>query len=790
MPTTERTPAISDPGNPPPVVSLQADLQRAFLALGTLLVVLMAGLTFLLTGGMVDAVEAKEAKRAWERVSSIEQGKAELLRTFVDDYAYWDEMAAFAEGRAPGFRGNTFDAWFFDNVDLDAVVVFSPSGRVMAADLAQRSAASYGAAASVTPAFDGADGLVALSPAFVDRLRGLPQVEVVRNSGETGITWLQNEGRWLQVAIGAVGRKGQPPNGGVLMMLRVLDADRLVARATQAQVDYRIAAFDRTLPAVALDADSARLSVPLEDPILGTVAMAVALHPYELSGPLGQVQAVTIVLQTLLLGLLLLLLVALLKRRVIRRVQALRREVEALRAGTIRRLDLPGPRDELALLGEEFSSMYRALDAARTEWRSAALRDSLTGLGNRAALQARLEVLMTAGRRWPAALHLLDLDGFKAINDVHGHATGDAMLVALGQSLASMLDDRAEVFRLGGDEYAILAAHGGDIGADVLAAVARVKLLDAAGHALRLRASIGRAALSTDLDSPGDWLRRADIAMYEAKRGGGSRIVDYASSMREALLERESIERRLRRALDEDGIDVAFQPIVAASDGRLIAVEALARWHDAERGRVPPSRFVPVAEEAGFSDELDLQVLGKALPTLVALRRIAPEVVLQVNLAPPSLLSPAIVERIGALIEAAGIPPEALLVEVTESALAADPGAATAVVQRLREIGLRIALDDFGTGYSSMARLAELKPSALKIDGQFVRDHEGDGDRIIRSILGLAKAFGLHATAEFVETDAQRDYLRALGCDALQGYGIAEPMDAQRCLAWAAAHRA
>jgi EAL domain-containing protein (putative c-di-GMP-specific phosphodiesterase class I) len=272
--------------------------------------------------------------------------------------------------------------------------------------------------------------------------------------------------------------------------------------------------------------------------------------------------------------------------------------------------------------------------------------------------------------------------------------------------------------------------------------------------------------------------------MYEAKRAGGSRLVDYVPSMREALVERESIERRLRRALDEGRIDVAFQPIVSAVDGRLTAVEALARWNDAERGRVPPSRFVPVAEEAGFSAELDLQVLAKALPALVALRRETPALVLQVNLAPPSLLSPGIVERIDGLVRAAGVPPEAMLLEVTESALAADPNAITGVIERLRALGLRIALDDFGTGYSSMARLAELKPSALKIDGQFVRDHQGDGDRIIRSILGLAKAFGLHATAEFVETDAQRDYLRALGCDALQGYGIAEPMPEEKLLAW------
>lgn len=723
----------------PPVVHLRGRIVRDFLVLGTVLVAVMAALTLGLTGRMVEAVEAKESKRAWERVAAVERAKAELLRTVVDDHAYSNAMAAFVERGDPGFGIDTFNAWFLDNADIDALLVLAPAGEVRLAAVAERAAARFGVSTGAPPAFAGTQGLVAMPTALVAALRELSDAGVVRDSGYTGISWLRRDGQWLQVGIGAVGRQGEPPNGGLLMFVRALDRERLASRAVEAQVPYRLVAFDAAVPAIAADEARATLAVPLEDPILGTRVMALAQHPHELSGLLRQVQLVTVLQQTALLAALLFLLIALLKRRVLDRVQALRREVEALRVGTIRRMDLPGPRDELALLGEEFGAIYRTLDSARTEWRKAALRDPLTGLGNRAALQARLEILLSAGRRWPAALHLLDLDGFKAINDVHGHATGDAMLVALSRSLAARLGDRAEVFRLGGDEYAIVANHGDDLGSEALQAVAQVRVLDATGQTLRLRASLGRAGLAADIESPGDWLRRADIAMYVAKRSGGSRLVDYVSSMREVLVERESIERRLRRALDEGRIDVAFQPIIAADDGRLTAVEALARWNDAERGRVPPSRFVPVAEEAGFSAELDLQVLGKALPALVALRRGTPDLVLQVNLAPPSLISPG------------------------------------------------IALDDFGTGYSSMARLAELKPSALKIDGQFVRDHNGDGDRIIRSILGLAKAFGLHATAEFVETDEQRDYLRALGCDALQGYGIAEPMSEEKLLAWVAA---
>ena len=763
MPIAPPSAAGARPG---PIVHLQTRLVRSFLLTGGALVVLMTALTLGLTGRMVDAVEAREAKRSWERVATAERAQADTLRTLVDGYAYSNAMAAFSEGEDPAYDAATLGPWFLGNADIDGVLVFAPDDRVRLADAVvdrQR------------------EPLPAL---IVAAVRGLREIERVRSSGDSAVAWARLAGEWHQLAIGAVGREGEPPNGALVVLLRRIDADTLAARAVEAQARYTLAPFDPSVPPVALGPSAARIAVPLEDPVAGTTAMAVAETPYELSAVLRQIQLVMVAQQSLLLAATLVALIWLLKRQVLDRVQSLRREVDAMRHGAGRRAEVPGPRDELTLLGEEFGALYGALDSAKTEWRQAALRDPLTGLGNRAALQARLDVLLAAGRRWPAALHLLDLDGFKAINDVHGHATGDALLVALSRGLTEALGERADVFRLGGDEYAILANHGDDLGPDILAAVARVRVLDAAGMALGLRASIGRAALAEDLATPGDWLRRADIAMYVAKRGGGGHVLDFEPSMHEALVDRESIERRLRRTLEANAIDVAFQPIVSALDGRLTAVEALARWNDAERGRVPPSRFVPVAEEAGLSAELDLQVLAKALPVLVELRMRAPEVVLQVNLAPPSLLTPGIVERIDDALRVAGVAHAALLLEVTESALAADPDAVAAVIARLRDRGLRIALDDFGTGYSSMARLAELKPTALKIDGQFVRDFDGDGDRIIRSILGLAKAFGLHATAEFVETEAQRAYLRGLGCDAVQGYGIAEPMPGGRLLEW------
>ena len=762
---------------------LQARLVRGFLLIGGTMFALLLAVGLGLSSRMVEATQEREAQRAWERIAAVERAKAETLRTVVDDYAYSDAMAAFAEGEGDP-RRIEFSAWSLDNADIDGVLVLAGDDAARFAGVIERAAARFRADGFADSApqlpLAAPPGFAPMPPALVQALARMPEAARVRVGGDSAIAWLPIGGTWLQVAIGAVGPRNAPPNGALVFLVRRVDDDRLAVRAIEAQLAYRIAAFTPAQPAIATHGGGARLAVPLEDPVGGVSAMAIADAPFELTAVLRQIQAVMVVQQALLLAASLGALLWLIKRRVIDRIAELQRGVDALSHGGARAVVLPGPRDELALLGEDFGRLYQALDGARTDWRKAALRDPLTGLGNRAALQARLELLLAAGRRWPATLHLLDLDGFKAVNDMHGHATGDALLVELGAALVARLGDRAEVFRLGGDEYALLAAHGGDVAADVLDAVAGVRVPDIGGHAASLQASLGRAAIDAALRSPGDWLRRADIAMYAAKREGGGRVVDFQPSMQDAVVERESIERRLRRAL----VEVAFQPIVAAVDGRLVAVEALARWSDPERGRVPPSRFVPLAEEAGLSAELDLQVLAKSLPALVALRERAPDAVLQVNLAPPSLLKPGLVDRIEARLREAGLGPDALVLEVTESALAADPAAAAAVVARLRALGLRIALDDFGTGYSSMARLAELKPSALKIDGQFVRDHEGDGDCIIRSILGLAKAFGLHATAEFVETAAQREYLRAVGCDALQGYGIAEPMALPRLLAW------
>ncbi|HAI58397.1 MAG TPA: hypothetical protein DCM32_00760 [Xanthomonadaceae bacterium] len=785
------TPPTPEHGTPSarrgPIEPLQARLVRGFLLIGGAMVALLLAVGLGLSGRMVDATREREAQRAWDRIAVVERAKAETLRTLVDGYAYSDTLAAFAEGGGD-LRQIAFSAWALDNADVDGVLVLAADDAPRFAAVVERAlpplAAKGFSEPAAVPGGGASTGFMPMPVALVDALARMPEAERVRTVGDSAIAWLPLRGGWFQVAIGAIGRRDAPPNGALVFLVRHIDADRLAVRAIEAQLGYRIEAFSPARPAIVAGTGSARLAVPLEDPVGGVTAMAVADAPFELTAVLRQIQLVMVMQQALLLAAALGVLLWLLKRQVIDRIALLQRGVDALRHGAASVVALPGPRDELALLGEDFDSLYRSLDGARTDWRKAALRDPLTGLGNRAALQARLDLLLSAGRRWPATLHLLDLDGFKAVNDVHGHATGDALLISLAAALVARMGERAEVFRLGGDEYALLATHGGDVAAEVLDAVAAVRAPEVGGNAAPLRASLGRATIDDALRSPGDWLRRADIAMYAAKRAGGGRVVDFEPSMHDAAVERESIERRLRRALAEGGIDVAFQPIVAAADGGLIAVEALARWHDAERGRVPPSRFVPVAEEAGLSAELDMLVLDKALPALVALRERVPHALLQVNLAPPSLLKAGLVDRIGARLGDAGLGAEALVLEVTESALAADPAAAVAVVARLRALGLRIALDDFGTGYSSMARLAELKPSALKIDGQFVRDHEGDGDRIIRSILGLAKAFDLHATAEFVETEAQKEYLRAIGCDALQGYGIAEPMPLPQLLAW------
>ncbi|MFF5231750.1 putative bifunctional diguanylate cyclase/phosphodiesterase [Dactylosporangium sp. NPDC000521] len=398
-----------------------------------------------------------------------------------------------------------------------------------------------------------------------------------------------------------------------------------------------------------------------------------------------------------------------------------------------------------------------------------AMLDDLTGLANRRALEARIRAALDT----PAAVALIDLDDFKGINDRLGHGVGDRLLVAVAERLRSVAGPGDTVARLGGDEFALLLPDG-----DVAAyAAALERPFQAGPHRLLVRASVGVAdCLGTGEEF--EPLRRADVAMYAAKKTGG-RVLRYDTTLDQQASEHAELGAELRTALDESQFFMAYQPIVALPSGETVAVEALVRWQHPQRGLVSPADFVPVAEHNGLILELGAWILRESCARMAHWRATlgadAPQRV-SVNVSARQLSEPGFAESVAAVLADTGLPPQHLVVEVTETAVF-DSGTALDTLRAVRALGVRIALDDFGTGHSSLGLLQTAPVDILKVDKSFV-DHVGSPGRqavIARALIDVSNHLQLTAIAEGVETAAQAEELYRLGYRFVQGYLYGRP---------------
>ncbi|GAA2704070.1 putative bifunctional diguanylate cyclase/phosphodiesterase [Actinoplanes palleronii] len=408
--------------------------------------------------------------------------------------------------------------------------------------------------------------------------------------------------------------------------------------------------------------------------------------------------------------------------------------------------------------------------------------DALTGLANRSGLDEALD--RAAGRGEPAALLLIDLDGFKLVNDAYGHASGDVFLAHVGRQLRAAVRDVDVCARIGGDEFAVLLAGTGHVN-DAIAAAQRI-LATAAAHPagidndlVPVRASIGIATARPGYDSK-TLLRQADTAMYHIKRAGSHRYARYETSMIDQRADDAVLAEDLQHALPRGELHVVYQPQVDLVTGRPIAAEALLRWQHPTRGAISPVRFIPVAERSGAINDIGLWVLEQSLVQLAAL----PDppaggepMHISVNLSPRQLREPTIVHDILAVLDRVGGDPRHLVLEVTESALVDETGG-IAALRALREHGIRIAIDDFGTGYSSLQYLTRLPVDILKIDRSFVAelDNTPEGSAVAGAVIRLSQVLHLSTVAEGIETEQQAAELRELGCDIAQGYLFAKPL--------------
>jgi len=510
-----------------------------------------------------------------------------------------------------------------------------------------------------------------------------------------------------------------------------------------------------------------------------------------------------------------------------RLVAPMRRLMRAARAVGSGRLDVYVPAkssDELGLLTHTFNHMTqrlaesqaevgnyqktleekvtlrtKELEVATAHAYKLAQHDILTGLPNRSLLNQRLKQILAQAVRdsLQVGCLFLDFDDFKRINDTLGHDAGDQLLQAIAQRLTKAVRESDTVARLGGDEFVIvlpqLAAEDGTV--EVMAVISRIREsfkepFHLSDQMPTLTCSIGVALYPGDAPDAVTLIKQADTAMYAAKESGRNAFRFYTADMNARVQKRLQMETDMRRALTDNEFFIVYQPQIDMQTGRPRGVEALLRWNDPVRGPIPPSEFIPIAEESGMIHELGERVLKDACRQVVAWHRQNMLLRLSVNLSVQQLQHDGWLDTVTAALAESGLSPHFLDLEITESVIITHADRAVATLMKLKQMGVSITVDDFGTGYSSLSYLARLPIQGVKVDQRFVHGLElnKNDEAITQAIIALSHSLGLRCTAEGVETNAQFNFLRAHGCEEAQGFLITEPLADGALAGWWEAH--
>jgi diguanylate cyclase (GGDEF)-like protein len=495
-----------------------------------------------------------------------------------------------------------------------------------------------------------------------------------------------------------------------------------------------------------------------------------------------------------------LVLAGVLSVRLLRPIGRLRRQAAALSSPEpVAPLDWERD-DELGQLGRHLGEVHTQirnfigeLEAKNTQLQRLAMHDQLTGLPNRRLLRELFEHAAATARRDSATLALLfiDLDNFKSVNDTHGHAAGDELLVAVSQRLAAALRETDVICRVGGDEFLVLLPrvtgweHVALTAERLLNLLVAPVTLSGTDAELRVSGSIGIALYPTDGGDFDALARTADLAMYRSKDLGRARYSFFHPDLDTDFRARLALETELAEALEQGQFILHFQTVTDLATGRVVGSEALVRWQHPRRGLLAPGEFIAAAERTGLIHPLGRWTLDAACAQFAASKaagqspgRIA------VNMSASQAHDPGLPQALAAAMRRHGIAPGELELELTEGSLLTEGDASVATLAALRSIGVLLALDDFGTGHSSLSYLKRLRPDKLKIDGSFVRDLPGDGhDRgVVEAIISMGRALQVTVVAEGVETTAQSDWLKAQGCVIQQGFLFSRPQPVEAAL--------
>ncbi|MEM9054647.1 MAG: EAL domain-containing protein [Pseudomonadota bacterium] len=458
-------------------------------------------------------------------------------------------------------------------------------------------------------------------------------------------------------------------------------------------------------------------------------------------------------------------------------------EENLLRLATMTRRLKERFKGEIESLQNQLSEVDHARETAVLNART----DMATGLRNRAGLSVDLEAAIAKYRKEGTrfGLSLLDLDSFKRVNDRFGHEVGDLVLKVIGKRLWK-LPFVASVARMGGDEFAIITELPNIEGVDIERELERARAyvfrpIDQGSKRIPLSGSLGVSIYPNDADDVEALTRHADAALLAAKRGGRGQIQIFDAAIQKAKERRMRIENSLSRAILDQAIDPAYQPIVASDGHAVVGVEVLARWSEAQLGRVPPEEFIGIAHDIGLLSDLDQALRERAFREAADWIGNGMISYVSVNVSPTDIISRGFATSFLASLKRCAIAADAVMIEITESSIINDVGAAVRNLKRLHEAGVKIALDDFGTGFSNMRALLDLPLDRLKIDRTLIQDISGN-ERLrdmIGSIIQLGRILGVEIIAEGIETEVQSNFIEQAGCHYMQGYRFGRPMSAK-----------
>ena len=710
------------------------------------------------------SIEADEARQSTERVRQALQADLHQLDVAVEDYALWDDFYDFVKSGASEHLDHYFSRRGLDNIHVDVVWVVDERGRTV---LQLDTDAPAG-------------GLTQLSPATLASLRSY--TSLLRSTANTS----KRTAQFVRMPLGAMAVAVRPINrdlrpaasAGTLVFGRYFRTGLIERLQQTSQSPVRATLLDeqgRPLLSVPPAVGEWLASVGSGPDLLIQTGDPATLRSHALlrdvEGRPLVVLSTTVARTALQIG----------KRTITWVVAAL----------------LCGFALVVALLVSLLNRSWRSRAAAQRQWLDhqrkmsrLARRDALTGLPNRLHLQRLLPRLLARAARDGSRLALLnlDLDHFKNVNDSLGHGSGDRLLAAVAQRLRSVVAAHDIVVRMGGDEFVIVATLLPDaVIVDSIAERIRSALavpLDLDGVTLSVVPSIGISVYPEDGTDPEQLLKHADIALYTAKDRGRGNHQFYTPEMNTRLRERLGLERALRQALDNNELFVEYQPCVDLQTLRTVSLEALIRWRTADGTYIPPSRFIPIAEQSNLIVEIGAYVLRRVCLQLSEWQRERlPLVPVSVNISVRQFETTPLASVVSGLAQELGIDASLLHFEITESAAMQNSQQQLGSLQALRNLGSRILIDDFGTGYSSLSYLKHLPIDTLKIDRAFVRDMASDANdaAIVRAIVGVAKSLGLMLVAEGIESAEQLDCLRRLGCECGQGFFFSPSVSAEDC---------